>query len=362
MKVSVVMAVRNGERHIRSAIESVLAQSVTDFEFLIVDDASTDSTPAILHEYKQRDGRIRLIRHETCAGPYQSATRGLGAAMGDYIARHDADDLSPPNRLEIQLDACAAPDVALVTGAIDVFGNNRRRTGLLQPPAWQPRLEWELLFGNAVGGGGHVMFPRVFNGTAISFPCRRRYAEDYGLWCALSGVGRVACPSDVVYRYRQHDESITAHCRDEQERCLAEIRLGYQSRHLPTTIALSDSQAVSRFWTMGATLSASTARTAFRVLTDLQPRFIRYTAGRFGRDAAARLERELAAACVERLGYWMFRSLRHGDAAAAAALSTAARQRRQVRPSLHRAARECGAAFARHMRRDRPESAHVSGD
>src|SRR5947209_7962472 len=119
MRLSVVMAVRNGEPYIRDAIESVLAQSVSDFEFLIVDDASTDQTASILSEYRRQDSRIRVWQNHRQLGPYPSVNRMLLHARADVIARHDADDVSPPERFSIQLDALeSSPDVALVTGAV----------------------------------------------------------------------------------------------------------------------------------------------------------------------------------------------------------------------------------------------------
>src|SRR6266446_6576122 len=105
MRLSVIMAVRNGEQYVSEAIESVLAQSVTDFEFLIVDDASTDGTPRILSEYQRRDSRICVWHNQSNLGPYPSANRALMRARGRFVARHDGDDISPPERFAIQLAA-----------------------------------------------------------------------------------------------------------------------------------------------------------------------------------------------------------------------------------------------------------------
>src|SRR5712691_12480269 len=95
MRLSVIMAVRNGERFVSEAIESVLAQSVTDFEFLIVDDGSTDGTSRILSQYQRRDSRICVLHNHDNLGPYPSANLALMRARGRFVARHDADDISP---------------------------------------------------------------------------------------------------------------------------------------------------------------------------------------------------------------------------------------------------------------------------
>jgi glycosyltransferase involved in cell wall biosynthesis len=170
MTLSVIMAVRDGERHLREALDSVLAQSVGDFEFVIVDDASSDETPAILDAYRQRDRRIRVMRNERCVGPYPSANRGLLAAQGDIIARHDADDVSPPDRFAIQLEMFRRGAPVLVAGTVEMFRDSEQASRIINPPDWQPRLEWELLFTNVIGAGSHVMFPRVVEGVPVGTP------------------------------------------------------------------------------------------------------------------------------------------------------------------------------------------------
>ena len=102
-KVSVVMAVYNGEQYLQEAIESILSQTFSDFEFIIVDDASTDCTPEIVQNYAKYDKRIRLMRNKRNLGLTKSLNRGLNVSQGIYIARQDADDLSLPKRLELQV-------------------------------------------------------------------------------------------------------------------------------------------------------------------------------------------------------------------------------------------------------------------
>jgi lipopolysaccharide biosynthesis glycosyltransferase/glycosyltransferase involved in cell wall biosynthesis len=101
--ISVVMATRNGENTLAGAIESILAQTHTNFEFIIIDDGSTDSTPSILREAAERDPRIRIVTNDTTRGLPYSLNRGLDAAAGDFIARMDDDDISEPNRFEEQI-------------------------------------------------------------------------------------------------------------------------------------------------------------------------------------------------------------------------------------------------------------------
>ena len=100
--VSVIMPVYNGERFVAEAIESVLAQTFTDFELLIVDDGSTDGSAALIRACAQRENRIRFIQHERNLGQARALNTGLAAATGAYITSMDCDDISLPRRLEKQ--------------------------------------------------------------------------------------------------------------------------------------------------------------------------------------------------------------------------------------------------------------------
>ena len=102
--VSVVMPVYNGERYLAEAIESILGQTFTDFELLIVDDGSIDSSPAIARAYAERDSRIRIFQLERNMGKADARNVGCFAAKGDYIAAMDCDDISLPLRLEKQVN------------------------------------------------------------------------------------------------------------------------------------------------------------------------------------------------------------------------------------------------------------------
>jgi glycosyltransferase involved in cell wall biosynthesis len=339
------MAVCDGEPYVRDAIESVLSQSVADFEFLIVDDGSTDGTPGILSEYQGRDSRICVFRNDTRLGPYPSANRALTHARGPVIARHDADDISHADRFAIQLDALdSATDTSLVIGAVEFFGRLPNYTS--RPSSWQPRLEWELLFTNAVGAGAHVMFPRVIGGAPVLFPAKCRYAEDYGLWCRLSRLGRVVCPTQVVYRYRQHASSITSRHKAEQDECLASIRYDYQSQYLQPGAPRETVADVSRFWNEdGARPLGATLCDIHRVLSDLRTRFLAYVERRYGISDRVTLAGEIDLALGDRLAYWLYRSIRLLDGQACRDVMSIASGRNEVvavaSKTLAQAARAC---------------------
>jgi hypothetical protein len=312
------MAVRNGGAHLRDTIDSVLAQSFADYEFLVVDDASTDDTADILSDYRARDHRIRVLRNAATLGPYPSANRALAEARGDVIARHDADDLSPPDRFAIQLEALGAdPGAVLVAGAVEAFDESSRTIEVSRPPAWQPRLEWELLFLNALGAGSQVAFPRVVQGHPVLFSTRRAYAEDYELWCRLCRLGRVIVPDAVVYRYRQHASSITARHKTDQQNCAAEIRHAYQSQFLQSPATVEETAEVSRFWNLeGERPLATRVRRIDALLRQLRASCLADVERRYGAESRAALVTEVDTALNDRVGYWLYRSTKFLDARA----------------------------------------------
>jgi len=133
--ISVVMSVFNGQAFLSEAIESILGQTLRDFEFLVVDDGSTDRTAEILAGYASRDGRMRVLRHEN-KGRAVSLNIGMTLATGDYIARMDADDVAMPCRLQEQFAFMQRhPEVGLLGGAVDLI----RATGHVIKTAQPPR-------------------------------------------------------------------------------------------------------------------------------------------------------------------------------------------------------------------------------
>lgn len=350
MKLSVVMAVRNGDPFLRAAIESVLSQSFTDFEFLIVDDASTDSTPATLSEFAKRDARVVVLRNETNLGPYPSLNRALLEARGVAIARQDADDLSTADRFAIQLQALESePDVSLVIGAFDVFQSDEGGAKIVsRPSAWQPRIEWELLFTNAVGAGAQVMFPRTVQGTRVRYPAKRRYAEDYALWCELVRRGRVVCPAPVIYRYRQHPESITNRSREQQAQCLSETRHEYQALYLGSDVQIEAVSELARFWLLEGRLEPGGVARIAPSFSRLRDGFLSYVERRFGQAARDSLAADVDRDLVGRLGYWLARSVRFHDSGAVRDLLTMAGPPRRIMGASGKAlGYAAGAAFRR---------------
>src|SRR5580698_539934 len=112
-KVTVLMAVFNGEKYLKESITSILTQTFTDFEFLIVNDGSTDKSVEIINEFK--DNRIRLVNNSLNAGVAKALNKSFALIQGDYVARMDCDDICLPERLEKEVAILNNnPEIAVV--------------------------------------------------------------------------------------------------------------------------------------------------------------------------------------------------------------------------------------------------------
>ena len=131
--VSVIMSVYNGEKYLVQAIDSILNQTYQNFEFIIIDDCSTDNSSHILQEYAQKDSRIKIIKKEKnigIKGFIKNLNLGISIAKGKYIARMDADDISLPERFQKQVDFLENnPEITLVGAQLNLINEQNKITG-----------------------------------------------------------------------------------------------------------------------------------------------------------------------------------------------------------------------------------------
>jgi len=205
--VSVVMPVYNGEAFLREAIESILAQTFTDFELLLINDGSTDGTQAIINTYRQ-DQRLRCISRPN-RGLIASLNEGWQRARGSYIARMDADDVSAPERLERQvafLDAHA--EIGLVGSAVWIIDAQGQRSGLVVLPETHHMIAWRLCFEDPIVHPT-VLIRRPLLERADGYDPAMPHAEDYDLWRRLSGLTRLHNLPEVLLSLRRHSANVS---------------------------------------------------------------------------------------------------------------------------------------------------------
>lgn len=204
--VSVLMPVYNGECYLHKAVDSILTQTLSNFEFIIVEDGSTDSTWEILNSY--HDPRIRLIRNEVNIGLARSFNRGLEVARGEYIARMDADDLSFLDRLAIQVDYLEAhPQVGVLGSNVEIIDGCGEVLEILRVPSEDGALRWTLCFYNPIVHPSVMIRRELVN--KVGGYNENSLSCDYDLWCRLSDLTRLANLQDVLLSLRKHDMNFT---------------------------------------------------------------------------------------------------------------------------------------------------------
>lgn len=205
--VSVVMSVYNGQRFLREAITGLLDQSLGDFEFIIVDDGSTDESSAILAEYARKDGRIKLYRQEN-QGLIASLNKGCSIAKGKYIARMDADDVSLPMRLEKQVRYMENhPSIGILGTWLRIIDNKGRLGPPWRAPTTPGAVKWALMFENCLAHPTIMMRREVFECLG-SYNPEAVNVEDYDLWVRATKLTQLANIPEVLLKRRDWEGSI----------------------------------------------------------------------------------------------------------------------------------------------------------
>lgn len=206
-KVSVLMPAYNSEAFVAEAIESILNQTYTDFEFIIINDGSTDKTAEIIDKYAKNDSRIKFINNHKNQGLIAVLNQGLDLCTGEYVARMDSDDISMPQRFEKQVQYMDEhQEVGILGTWIDFFptttmqgvGHHKKNIAVM-----------DVLRGWCVNHPTVMMRKSVLTKHALRYRADFIAAEDYDLWAQAVRVTKIENLQETLLRYRFHEASVT---------------------------------------------------------------------------------------------------------------------------------------------------------
>jgi len=197
--ISVIMPVYNAEKYLVESIESILNQSLKNFEFIIINDGSKDKSLGIIKKYAKKDKRIILLNNSRNLGLQKTLNKGLEVARGKYVARMDADDISLPKRLEIQFNYMEDHlEIFLVGSSAIVIDGNGNRLGIFKKFNNSSRIKKKLRKVNC------IVHPSVmFRNNQIAYREKFKTSEDYDLYLRIISSGKkITNLSDPLLMYR----------------------------------------------------------------------------------------------------------------------------------------------------------------
>jgi radical SAM superfamily enzyme YgiQ (UPF0313 family)/glycosyltransferase involved in cell wall biosynthesis len=213
--ISVVMSVYNGEKYLAQAIRSVLGQSFPNFEFIIVNDASTDRSEEIIKNFD--DPRIKLVRNESNIGLTSSLVKGFSLAKGKYVARMDADDISLPHRFETEVHFLDThQDYALVGSSYYLINDTGEKQGIIPVLLCNDELKKELPGKNWFCHGSILIRKTAYDsvgGYSTDFRC----AQDYDLWLRIAEQFKIENIEEPLYCWRDSPECVSRANAEEQQ-------------------------------------------------------------------------------------------------------------------------------------------------
>ncbi len=226
--ISVVMSNYNTpEEFLRKAIDSILSQTYSSFEFIIIDDCSTDNSLEIIESYS--DDRIVIIKNTENMGLTKSLNKGMAIARGEYIARMDADDVSLPERFEKQIEYMENnPQVIVCGSAMELIGewqSKYNRNMIYQELPEKDVLQVFLLFGNNMNIPNNVALFRhqELSKHNIKYNEKYIYAQDFRMWVECSKYGECQNLPEVLVQYRIHDKAVSIDKQEQQKECAKNI-------------------------------------------------------------------------------------------------------------------------------------------
>lgn len=216
--ISVLMSVYNGRKYVAEAIESILAQTFADFEFLILDDGSKDDSLPILRRCEEKDERVKVISRPN-KGLTRTLNELLALSKGEFVARMDCDDVALPERFAIQVKALRDdPALVCVGGAFQLIDGEGRLLTTLHPPADDADIQKQALAGHGAICHPAAMIRRSALLQINGYDEQFKTAQDLDLWLRLGEFGKLANVPQAVLKFRLHEGSISETKRLEQRK------------------------------------------------------------------------------------------------------------------------------------------------
>ena len=206
--ISVLMPVYNGMPYLPLAVQSILKQTFTDFEFIIVNDCSTDNSLQYLEVIKNTDNRIRIVKNEKNIGLTQSLNKGLEIASGKYIARLDQDDIAYPDRFEIQVAHLEKNlDIGLLGSCCDIIDENGIVKNSKMKELNDLRIRWKMLSKNPFVHSTIMFRKQIIREYALKY--ESKFGEDYNLWGKMVNCSKARIIPEKLIAYRFHANNFT---------------------------------------------------------------------------------------------------------------------------------------------------------
>ena len=221
-QISVIMPVYNAGKYVKDAIKSILNQTFRDFEFLIINDGSTDNSKEIILSFS--DNRIRYIENEKNLRLIKTLNKGLKLATGKYVARMDADDVALPNRFSKQFSFLEMNTDVVVCGSYIRYFDGAEKSNI----RWIKHLDHDIkkrLYSGACFAHPSVMIrKKILDEHKLFYNEKYKHAEDYKLWCDLSNHGKFYNIPEILLNYRISESQISSKENKSQKLCTHIIR------------------------------------------------------------------------------------------------------------------------------------------
>lgn len=262
--LSVIMPCYNSEKFIEVSVRSILEQTFDDFELIIIDDASTDSTIQRLEQIN--DARIRIIKKQKNTGITDSLNLALKIASGKYIARMDSDDISEKERFEKQIQYLEHNTEVVLCGSwYKTFPDG----SIARLPEKHDEIKIWLLYSNAICHPSVMFRKQFFIDHFLNYNKNSEPAEDYELWTRVVGIGKIANVPRILLHYRLHNQQVSYERSQIQKRTADQCRIR-MLHYLKPTLTEEEVTIITKIFAKEKLLNAFELKIAANLLTELK--------------------------------------------------------------------------------------------